>query len=71
MRVHIPSHIGMRKSRFIVRPCPGGFGIFEISFYNGCGYFDRRELLAMKAMGIHRYDENTGVIIGKGEVDDA
>jgi hypothetical protein len=65
MRVPI-GHIAMRKSRFIVRPVVGGFVAFEVSLYNGCGYFDRAELLAMRAMGIHRYDERTGVLIGKG-----
>lgn len=67
MRVHITKRIGMRKSRFIVRPLPGGWGVFEVGLYNACGWFDRRELLAMKAMGIHRYNEETGTIIGKVE----
>ena len=66
MSVGTAGRIGMRKTRFIVRPIPGGWGVFEFGCYNMRGWFDRDLLLAMKAMNLHSYNEETGVIIGKG-----
>lgn len=64
------SHKAMRRSHFYVEEVLGGWGVFERALYNGRGYFDRRELLAMNRMGIHRYDESTGALIGKGVTDE-